>query len=45
MSSIGKRRFDIEGPCLWNSLSKGLRRVGKMKDFGKGLYTNFSKEY
>ena len=43
MSSIGKRRFDIEGPSLWNGLPEGLRRVRKVKGFGKGLKTSFLK--
>ena len=33
MSSIGKRRFDVEASRLWNGLPEGLRRVRKVKDF------------
>ena len=43
MSSNGKRRFDVEGPSLWNGLPEGLRRVRKVKDFGKRLKTSFFK--
>ena len=43
MSSIGKRRFEVEGPSLWNGLLEGLRRVRKVKDFGKRLKTSFFK--
>ena len=45
MSSIGKRRFEVEGPSLWNGLPEGLRRVRKVKGFGKELKTSFSKKY
>ena len=45
MSSIGKRRFEVEGPSLWNGLLEGLRRVRKVKDFGKRLKTSFYKKY
>ena len=41
MSSIGKRRFDVEGPSLWNGLPESLR-IKKVKDFGKRLKTSFS---
>ena len=43
MSSIGKRRFEVEGPSLWNGLPEGLRRVRKVKDFAKRLKTSFLK--
>ena len=43
MSSIGKRRFEVEGSSLWNGLPKGSRRVRKVKDFGKRLKTSFFK--
>ena len=39
----GKRRFDIEGPRLWYSLPEDLRRVKKMKDFGKALKNKLLK--
>ena len=29
MSSIGKRRFEVEDLSLWNGLPEGLRRVKK----------------
>ena len=45
MSSIGKRRFEVEGPSLCNGLPEGLRRVRKVKDFGKRLKTSFFKKY
>ena len=45
ISSIGKRRFDVKGPSLWNGLPEDLRRVRKVKNFGKGLKTNFLKRY
>ena len=41
MSNIGKRGFEVEGPSLWNGLPEGLRRVRKVKDFGKRLKTSF----
>ena len=41
MSRIGKRKFEVEGPSLWNVLPEGLRRVRKVKDFGKRLKTSF----
>ena len=41
ISSIGKRRFEVESPSLWNGLPEGLRRVRKVKDFRKRLKTNF----
>ena len=45
MSRIGKRRFEVEGPSLWNSLPEGLRRVRKVEDFGKGLKSSFFFKY
>ena len=36
-------KFDVEGPSLWNGLPEGLRRVRKVKDFGKRLRTSFLK--
>ena len=45
MSSIGKRRFHVESPSLWNGLLEGLRRVRKVKDFKKRLKTSFFKKY
>ena len=45
MSSIGKRRFEVEGPSLWNGLPEGLRRVRKVKDFGERPKTSFLKKY
>ena len=36
MSSIGKRRFEIEGPNLWNGLPEGLRRVRKLRTLERG---------
>ena len=45
MSSIRKRRFEVEGPSLWNGLPEGLRRVRKVEDFGKELKTTFLKKY
>ena len=41
MSSIGKRKFEVESPSLWN----GLRRVRRVKDFGKRLKTSFFFKY
>ena len=45
VSSIGQSRFDAKGPRLWNSLPEGLRRIRKVKNFGKKLKTNLLKEY
>ena len=45
MSSIGKRRFEVEGPGLWNGLPEGLRRVRKVKYFGERLKTSFFLKY
>ena len=41
MASIGKRRFDVKGPSLWNSLPEGLKGVRKVKEFRKGLKLDF----
>ena len=41
MSSIGKPRFEVECPSLWNGLPEGLRRVRKGKEFAKRLKISF----
>ena len=44
-TTLGRRAFSVNAPCLWNSLPKALRSLDNLEHFKKGLKTHLFTKF